>query len=154
MDDLARLIAIEEIKTIKGKYFRAVDFKDEGGLRDVFADDVDLNYEGACTDPITGINYVPDGSGAKGAANGAEMIVTVMKDMVSVHHASVPEIEITSETTAKGIWPMVDRLVFTGDAPLKELIGYGHYYETYEKVDGAWKIKTLRLTRLRVDVVK
>jgi hypothetical protein len=27
----------------------------------------------------------------------------------------------------------------------------GHYHETYEKVEGKWQIKTLRLTRLRVD---
>jgi hypothetical protein len=30
--------------------------------------------------------------------------------------------------------------------------GYGHYHETYEKVDGRWRIKTITLTRLRVDV--
>jgi hypothetical protein len=29
--------------------------------------------------------------------------------------------------------------------------GYGHYHETYEKFDGRWLIKTLRLSRLRVD---
>jgi hypothetical protein len=32
------------------------------------------------------------------------------------------------------------------------MIGYGHYTETYELVDGAWLIKTLVLTRLRRDV--
>ena len=29
--------------------------------------------------------------------------------------------------------------------------GYGHYHETYEKLDGRWLIKTIALTRLRVD---
>ena len=28
----------------------------------------------------------------------------------------------------------------------------GHYHETYEKTDGEWRIKTLRLTRLRMDM--
>jgi hypothetical protein len=32
-----------------------------------------------------------------------------------------------------------------------ELHAYGHYHETYEKVDGRWRIKTLTLTRLRQD---
>jgi hypothetical protein len=32
------------------------------------------------------------------------------------------------------------------------LAGYGHYHETYEKVEGAWRIKTSTLTRLREDV--
>jgi hypothetical protein len=33
----------------------------------------------------------------------------------------------------------------------KTLHGWGHYHETFEKIDGKWLIKTLRLTRLRVD---
>ena len=32
-----------------------------------------------------------------------------------------------------------------------EIAGYGHYHETYEKVAGEWRIKTIALTRLRVD---
>ena len=36
-------------------------------------------------------------------------------------------------------------------APAVTLYGYGHYHETYEKVDGRWYIKTLKLTRIRVD---
>jgi hypothetical protein len=31
--------------------------------------------------------------------------------------------------------------------------GYGHYHETYEKVDGRWRIKSSKLTRLREDIV-
>ena len=30
--------------------------------------------------------------------------------------------------------------------------GYGHYHETYEKGPDGWRIKTLLLTRLRVDL--
>ena len=33
------------------------------------------------------------------------------------------------------------------------LVGYGHYHETYEKIDGQWRIKTSKLTRLREDIV-
>jgi hypothetical protein len=29
--------------------------------------------------------------------------------------------------------------------------GYGHYHETYEKVDGHWRIKSSTLTRLHTD---
>ena len=31
------------------------------------------------------------------------------------------------------------------------LHGYGHYHETYEKLDGRWLIASRRLTRIRVD---
>jgi hypothetical protein len=34
----------------------------------------------------------------------------------------------------------------------RELRGYGHYHETYSRIDGAWRIQTCRLTRLRVDI--
>jgi len=60
-----------------------------------------------------------------------------------------PEIELTSATAARGIWALNDvvRLV-----PALSLHGYGHYHETYEKIDGRWRIKASKLTRLREDV--
>ena len=36
--------------------------------------------------------------------------------------------------------------------PGLNLLGYGHYHETYEKVDGRWYIKSSKLTRLREDI--
>ena len=32
------------------------------------------------------------------------------------------------------------------------LRGYGHYHETYEKIDGQWCITSSKLTRLREDI--
>jgi hypothetical protein len=60
-----------------------------------------------------------------------------------------PEIELTSETTARGVWALEDVVRF---GPGVNLRGYGHYHETYEKIDGQWRIKSSKLTRLRVDV--
>src|SRR5205823_5434530 len=69
--------------------------------------------------------------------------------LLTVHHGHMPEIEITSPTTASGIWAMEDLVRgLDGKNPMR---GYGHYHETYERIDGHWKIKTLLLTRLRVD---
>jgi hypothetical protein len=61
----------------------------------------------------------------------------------------MPEIDITSPTTATGIWAMEDILQIPGGE--NRVQGWGHYHETYERIDGRWRIKTLRLTRLRVD---
>lgn len=33
------------------------------------------------------------------------------------------------------------------------MVGYGHYHETYENIDGQWFIKSSKLTRLREDIV-
>ncbi|MFL6084784.1 MAG: nuclear transport factor 2 family protein, partial [Mycobacterium sp.] len=37
-------------------------------------------------------------------------------------------------------------------APGVNLRGYGHYHETYEKIDGQWRITSSKLTRLREDI--
>jgi hypothetical protein len=60
-----------------------------------------------------------------------------------------PEIELTSATTARGVWALEDVVRF---GPGVNLRGYGHYQETYEKIDGQWRIKSSKLTRLREDI--
>jgi len=60
----------------------------------------------------------------------------------------MPEIEITSSTTARGIWAMFDYLRF----PTFIFKGYGHYEEEYVKEVGGWKIKRVLLTRLHCDI--
>jgi hypothetical protein len=73
---------------------------------------------------------------------------------VSIHHGHLPDIEILSETTARAVWPMEDRIYWSGERAEGQPIslhGWGHYWETYEKIDGQWLIKTCRLIRLRVE---
>jgi hypothetical protein len=155
MDLVSKLDAIEGIKLAKARYFRAVDSKDVKLLRSVFTDDVMCDYRGATTDPITGYNMAPDTTEApmQGGDHAAEAIIQAMKEMRSVHHASVPEIAITGPTCGNAIWPMVDRLLFVEGAPFKELIGYGHYYESYEREGDDWKISSIRLVRSRLDFI-
>jgi hypothetical protein len=71
--------------------------------------------------------------------------------VTTVHHAHMAAIEITSDTTAKGVWAMEDLLWWQNGEVEEHLRGFGHYHETYEKIDGAWLIKSRVLTRLRVD---
>ncbi len=59
----------------------------------------------------------------------------------TVHQVHAPEIELTSPTTATGIWALNDVVRL---APGVNLAGYGHYHETYEKTDGQWRIKKRR----------
>lgn len=153
MDALQRLLAIEEIKTVKARYFRALDQKDEALMREVFADDVELDYRGATTDPATGYNFAGDATDVvhRGGDHSARLVVAAMAGIVSVHHASTPEIEILDEKNARAIWPMADRLTFGENSPIREMIGYGYYHETYVHERGKWRIRTLRLTRLRLD---
>ena len=80
------------------------------------------------------------------------MLEQSIGDVTTVHHGHMPEITLTSDTTATGIWAMEDKLWWPEGSPITHLHGYGHYHETYEKGPDGWRIKTLKLTRLRVDI--
>jgi hypothetical protein len=144
MDDVATLLAIEEIKMLKARYFRCVDTKDWAGYAAVFADDVHFDIS---ADVPGCILHNPQAI--------VDMAKAGLNNCVSVHHGHCPEIHITSDTTAEGVWAMEDVLRWNDGAasPVRGLNGYGHYVETYRKIDGAWRIQTMKLTRLRVDVV-
>jgi uncharacterized protein (TIGR02246 family) len=134
MDDL------EAIRQLKARYFRTLDTKDWAAMRQVFTDDVVVD-----TTQDTG------GSVVTGADDFMTFLRAVIGDVTTVHHGHTPEIEVTSATTAAGIWAMEDMLRWPDG---REMHGYGHYHETYEKAGGAWRIKTLTLTRLRTDVTE
>ena len=140
MDPIERLTAIEEIKQLKARYFRCMDMKDWDGQVAVFTPDVEVDVSGEM------------GPGENGVIRGAQEFVTFnrghIEHVLTVHHGHMPEIEITSDTTATGIWSMEDMLRWPDGSKLH---GYGHYHETYEKIDGQWRIKSTTLTRLRID---
>jgi SnoaL-like protein len=143
MTDIERLLAIEEIKNLKARYFRCMDTKDWAGFQAVFAPDATVDFTREGGDPTR--------SSATGAANVTKLIKDLVAPALTIHHGHMPEIELTSATTARGIWAMEDLIWWPEGSRRKTLHGFGHYHETYEKIDGRWLIKTLRLTRLRVD---
>jgi len=127
---------VEAIRQLKARYFRLMDTKDWEAMRQVLMNDVVMDTREAGGNLMTGADpYMA-------------FLREAIGDVVTVHHGHTPEIDLTSETTATGVWAMEDMLRWPNGS---EMHGYGHYHETYEKVDGAWRIKTLRLTRLRVD---
>jgi uncharacterized protein (TIGR02246 family) len=127
---------LEEIRQLKARYFRLMDEKDWGALADVFTDDVEMDMTGEGSGVIRGREaYMP-------------FIREVLDGVTTVHHGHMPEITITSPTTATGIWAMEDMLWWPAGGPMTHMHGYGHYHETYERTSDGWRIKTLRLTRL------
>lgn len=145
LSSLETALAIEAIQQLKARYFRYLDTKDWPGIASLFTDDAEAVYNvvdraglGTLSEPVLGPNAI-----AAFIRNGVEPLVTV-------HHGHMPEIELTSATTARGIWAMEDILQRPEDG-VDVVHGFGHYHETYARIDGQWRIKTLRLTRLRVD---
>jgi hypothetical protein len=127
---------IEAIKQLKARYFRTTDTKDWDETRQVYADDVVVETTAS------------GGTVIAGADDFMAFLRATLGDVVTVHHGHMPEIELTSSTTATGIWAMDDLLRW----PHGDMRGFGHYHETYEKTGDTWRIKTSRLTRLRVDM--
>lgn len=128
---------IEAIKRLKSRYCRYLDTKDWAAWRALFTDD-----------------FLSDTSPAGGKViHGADEFVAFtrksLRSQPTVHQVHAPDIELDSPTTAHGVWALEDVVRF---GPGMNLRGYGHYTETYEKVDGHWRIKSSTLTRLREDV--
>jgi hypothetical protein len=145
--DLEHLAAIEAIKQLKARYFRCMDTKDWAGLEAVFSDDAAFDMRGEAADKSKAAEALVIGGPAI-----ARFIRGAVEDLVTVHHGHMPEIEILSPTTARGIWAMEDVLRWPEGAAIRTLHGYGHYHETYRLTDAGWRIQSSRLTRLRVDV--
>ena len=151
MPRIHALEAVEAIKIVKARYFRGVDTADAQLVRGILAEDCVLDYRGCCTDPVTGTDFMPTmNTVLRGRASWSEGGLRAA-GIVSVHQGHQCEIEVTSATTATGIWAMTDRLYMPAGAPFALMTGYGYYVETYELEDG-WKIKSLRIERIRVEV--
>jgi uncharacterized protein (TIGR02246 family) len=127
----------EAIKELKARYFRTMDTKDWAGMRQVFTDDIVADTTDAGGNVVTGADEF------------LTFLEGTLADTVTVHHGHMPEIELTSPTTATGVWALHDIVLFADGTRLE---GYGHYHETYAKDDDRWRIASLRLTRLHTDI--
>src|SRR5262245_48035438 len=130
-DDVQRLVDIEAIKQLRGRYSRAVDTKNWDLFGASLAVDARLATDGG----------VHEGRDAIVAA-----ISRALANATTMHHQHTPEIEITGDA-ATGIWAMND-IVYMGTFVLR---GFGHYSEEYVRTAEGWKIKSSTLTRVRVE---
>lgn len=127
---------IEAIKQLKARYFRTMDAKDWPGMRQVFTDDVVIDTTASGGGVVTGADEF------------LSFLEPALHGAITVHHGHMPEIEITSPSTATGIWALQDVIVWPDGS---RLVGYGHYHETYALVRGEWRIRSSTLTRLHME---
>jgi uncharacterized protein (TIGR02246 family) len=128
---------VEAIKRLKARYFRTMDTKDWDGMRSVFADDVVVDTTGS------------GGSVVTGADEFVGFLQQTLEGAITVHHGHMPEIHLTSATTADGIWALQDTVIWPNGTRLD---GFGHYYESYALAEGEWRITRLTLTRLHMEI--
>jgi hypothetical protein len=129
VDDLKRVLEIEAIRQLKYRYFRFLDLKLWDELEKLFVEDATSAY-----------------AGGQLAFEGREAIMRFLRDalgrptMLTAHHGHHPEIELTSETSATGIWALWDTVIDVEHG--LTIRGAAFYRDEYVKLDGAWKIKS------------
>lgn len=133
-----QLSDIEQIKQLKAQYFRFIDKKDWTDWGNVFATNATVQATALC---LT-VNY----SGRSQIVSG---VSSPLQGALTVHHGYMPEITLTSSTTATGTWEMEDRINYLTAV---DYHGWGNYSETYVKQNGQWYIQSTVLTRLREEV--
>jgi hypothetical protein len=134
--DIGTLCAIEEIKRLKARYFRTMDTNDWDEFAQLWA-----------RDAVAGQG--------DSAVRGRDAIVEFIRHHAErarcVHHGHMPEIEVHADGTANGVFAMSDYYEERSGQPPKGFLGYGHYHDTFVVEDGAWRIATMVLRRLRID---
>jgi hypothetical protein len=161
MDDLQRLVAIDEIKRLKATYLHAMDTKDWPRLQSVFTEDAVFDIRGEFDhqgnrvfnvrmdemEPARTAAAHGDPSVVMGGAAIVGFIRSVAEKWVTVHHGHAPIIDIVGPDEATAIWPLFDNL-YDGNNIFS---GYGNYHDKYQRVDGKWLISHLEIRRLRVE---
>lgn len=136
MTDLEELVAARRIATLKARYCRFVDAKDWAGLPGLFCADATLHFPPILAAPLA-----------------LDAAIAFMRDrldgLATIHRVHQSEIELLTETSGRGVWRMSDILTPQSQARRGDgMRGFGDYHETYARVGGDWRIKSLTLQRL------
>ena len=150
MEPVETLLAIEEIKKLKARYFQNLDFKNWEELAQLFTPDAVIDYSEHPRDLIEQhgrdeIKPAPEAWVFTGGAAVVRFLGPLLADVVSVHHGHDPQVTVTGADAATGFWSLYDRLEFKDEV----YHGYGHYQEEYRRVQGKWLISHLVLIRRR-----
>lgn len=128
--EVQRLRDIEEIKALKGKYFRCLDSKDWPGLESTLSPNVSTSY-----------------SNGKLVFHGPKEVTdyfaeVMPKTEITLHQGHTPEIWFESDTVAYGRWYLQDNLIWCAPDPHagNQCQGAAIYTDKYEKIDGQWLI--------------
>jgi hypothetical protein len=143
MTNIEKLLALEELRLMKARYFRLLDSKRWSEWSELFEEDIVADFQDEQPDLVY-----------RGRNAFVSAVQISLGPALTLHHGHTPELEILSENTAKGIWAMQDWLYWPesgntlGLIGMRSLLGWGHYHETYVKRSDSWRIATLKLTRM------
>lgn len=133
---LQQLSDLEDIRTVKHRYFRGIDTADQALLETLFTDDVSVEYRGG--------GYKVELAGK------AKMIDFLMNSFnataVAMHHGHMPDISLTGDDSAEGIWYLED--IFISLERRDVTTGTAIYRDRYRREGGQWKIERTEYDRI------
>jgi hypothetical protein len=133
---VARLVAIEEIKLLRARYCRFIDMKLWDDLRPLLHADISLDLSSSNgKPPIVGRDAFVAYVGGR------------FDEEPSLHLNFLPEIEILSADSATAMWAQEHFLYPLWVKGERHSHGYGWSEDRYEKVDGQWQVRSVRLVQ-------
>lgn len=131
-----QLSDLEDIRTLKHRYFRGIDTADMELLATLFTADIGVDYRG-------GTYRVR----LEGRDNMLEFLANSFHSgAVAMHHGHMPEITLTGEDSADGLWYLED--IFINVERQSHTIGSAIYRDQYRREDGRWKIARTEYDRV------
>lgn len=125
---LQQLSDLEDIRTLKHRYFRGIDTADAALLSGLFTDDVSVDYRGG--------NYRARFTGRD---NMLEFLANAFHSgALAMHHGHMPEIRLTGDSSAEGIWYLED--IFINTEAGTHTFGTAIYKDRYRRTGDSWKI--------------
>jgi hypothetical protein len=133
---LDQLSALEDIRTLKHRYFRGIDTADMALLADLFTEDVAVDYRGG--------TYRVQLSGREAMLD--FLANAFHSGAVAMHHGHMPEITLDSAYEASGLWYLED--IFINLEAKTHTIGSAIYRDHYVRADGRWRIARTEYDRV------
>lgn len=139
-ENVQRLLDIEAIKQLKGRYCICVAKEDWKTFETLFIEDLEF------VTPTNGVTLTP-------RSTFMAFHKTNLQDpkVWGVVRCFTPIITITGTDTATGIWGMEDVHIYPNTEPHVGHHGYGHYHEQYVRQPEGWRFKRIEVVYDRLD---
>lgn len=133
---LQQLSDLEDIRTVKHRYYRGIDTADGALLGTLFTEDVTVEYRGG--------GYLVRLEGRSAMLD--FLMNSFNADAVSTHMGHMPDITLIGDDEAEGLWYLDD--VYISLLRNDITTGSAIYRDRYRREDGVWKIARTEYDRI------
>ena len=154
MDPVQQLLDIEAIKQLKYHYFRTMDAQDWPTFKELFTPDLEICFTNPAQPHPPTATRTPEGYFMVGRHDLLAWTEAGSRGCTTVHHAHMPEIELTGADSAIGLWSMTDYTRWNSVEPAVWVRGHGGHREHYVRTSAGWRIRRSWFTRYDMDSIE